>query len=177
MEFETTHPGGVFRQPIRKPKGYDTALICTAGHMVNASSKLRPQHNAAHCDSCGRPTIDACPACEKPIRGKYHVPNVISATTASVPKHCHACGEAYPWTAERLQAAKDLMAEFDKLTKEDRRHFAEALPDLLSDTPSSTVAAMRVKRLLTKAGKEAPAALLEILKGVITSGATKAIWG
>lgn len=180
MDYENTFPGGPFRDPVPEPKGYDTALVCAAGHLVNANVHTRPQHNARHCSSCGQPTISACPSCDTEIRGEYHVPGVAvigSAARVNVRAHCHDCGKPYPWTEARLKAANDLMAEFDKLDDDDRAHFAEALPDLLADTPNSTVSAVRVKRLLTKAGEGAKEGLWEILKGVATSGASKLIWG
>jgi hypothetical protein len=71
---------------------YDTAQVCTNGHMVNSRASGSPQHNQAFCDDCGQPTVSTCVGCNTPIRGYYHSSVVViggSGTTA--PVFCYAC--------------------------------------------------------------------------------------
>ena len=60
---------------------YDTAQICTNGHVVNSMSKSHPEHNRKFCDKCGAPTITNCQNCKAPIRGHYHEPPIVYSTT------------------------------------------------------------------------------------------------
>ncbi|MBI3838489.1 MAG: DUF2321 domain-containing protein [Planctomycetia bacterium] len=85
---------------------YDVGLACLNGHRVNDSAQSRPQHNASFCQSCGEPTISACPACSAAIRGEYHVPGVAAISTWTAPRHCHNCGKPHPWTERRTAALR-----------------------------------------------------------------------
>jgi len=52
---------------------YDTAQICTNGHVINSMARSEPKHNKKFCDKCGAKTIMNCPNCNSPIRGDYHI--------------------------------------------------------------------------------------------------------
>ena len=60
--------------------------------------------------------------------------------------------------------------EGDGLTPE------ESLDDLVRDTPGTTVAATRFKRIATKAGGGAASAFKEILFSVVSETAKKILW-
>ncbi len=153
---------------------YDVAQICLGGHVANSTTQRFPQQNKDFCDKCGQPTITACPACEKAIRGRYHQQNVIDLTEDDpAPLHCIGCGKPYPWTEHRLAAAKELVQEMEGLTEEERELLARSLDDLVRDTPQTPVAATRVKQLVTKAGGAALQALRDILVDIASETAKK----
>jgi len=153
------------------PEGFDTALICLNGHMKNDCSKSWPQQNSPHCQECGAKTISQCPECKTDIRGKYHMPNVVDLTghTAPVPKFCHHCGKAYPWTASSLSAARELIREAEGLTENERGILERSLDDLIRETPQTPVEVLRFKRFVTKAGKDVYDAMKKILVDLATA--------
>lgn len=163
-------------EPEGPSEGFDTALICLNGHMVNDCSKSWAQQNSSHCQECGAKTISQCPECKTDIRGKYHMPNVIDGTMTPIPKFCHHCGKAYPWTASRLSAARELIREVDGLTENEKGILERSLDDLVSDTPQTPVAALRFKRFVQKAGKDIADAMKKILVGLMVEAAKRQIW-
>lgn len=86
---------------------YFIAAICTKGHVATEAIELI-QGKDKYCATCGAEVISVCPNCRTPIRGYFHVPGVFTTAPYHVPAHCFECGTAFPWTAEKLGAAKDL---------------------------------------------------------------------
>ncbi len=156
----------------------DVAQICLNGHVTNSTSQRFPQHNKDFCDNCGQPTITACPNCGKPIRGKYHQPNVVDLTWVDdpAPAHCIECGAAYPWTERRLAAARDLAEEMEGLTTEEREVLTKSLPDLIHDTPQTPVAATRFKKIITKVGGGAGRVLYDMVVDIASETAKKVLF-
>ena len=153
---------------------YDVAQICLNGHVINSMVKAQPEHNADFCDKCGQAAITNCQQCQKEIRGYYHIPRV-SGHGYAKPAFCVACGSPFPWTESKLKAAKELSDELD-LSIEDISKLKESLGDLVKDTPKTTVAATRFKKIMSKAGKSAGDGFRKILIDVITEAAKKIIW-
>ena len=146
------------------------------GHVTNSTTQRFPQHNKDFCDKCGQRTITACPACQKPIRGRYHQQNVIDLTPDDpAPAHCIACGKSFPWTERRLTAAKELAQAIEGLTAEERDVLTKSLDDLIRDTSHTRVAAIRFKRLLAKVGGGAGKALYDVVVDIASETAKKAM--
>jgi hypothetical protein len=119
-----------------------------------------------------------CAACTASIRGRYYVENVLTLHDSyAAPKFCHACGAAYPWTAAKLEAAKELADELDELTSDERERLKGTLDDLVRDTPRTQVASTRFKRLMIKAGSSGASAMRDIIVDVLSEGAKKMIVG
>ena len=158
---------------------YDTAQICTNGHVINSCSVSIPYHNKNFCDRCGAPTLTNCQNCNALIKGYYHQSNVtalIYHTDLMLPSFCPDCGRSYPWTEARLKAAKELSDELDNLSLEERETLKKSLDDIVRDTPQTTVAVNRFKRLIAKAGKPAADAFRDILVDVLSEAIKKSIW-
>src|SRR5262249_28004033 len=144
-----------------------------------ASSRRHPDHNRPFCDQCGSPTIQNCPKCGKPIRGEYHVEGVImlgSGGRFPAPSFCAECGNPFPWTEGRLDAARALADDLDGLSETEREALKKSLDDLVRDSPQTPVATQRFKKFIAKAGKEAASGFKEILIGVVSETAKKALW-
>ena len=86
-----------------------------------------------------------------------------------VPHFCHECGQAYPWTAAGLKEVQDLADEVETFSQ-------ESLDDIVRDTPRTSLASKRFRRLLDKAGPTAATAIKDILVNLVTESAKRHIW-
>ena len=154
-------------------EGYDIAQICLNGHLANGSFVRRPQFNEDFCESCGSPTITNCPECKSPIRG-YYIGGGMSIYTT--PSFCIKCGQPYPWTKSKLQAAHELAKEIDNISDEDRVVLQKSIDELVKDTPSTPVAATRFKKIMVKVGQTTAGMFREILVDVLSEAAKKALF-
>ena len=155
--------------------GYDTAQICLNGHFITGSCVSSPEFKKNFCDKCGASTIDSCQKCKTPIRGYYN--GNISIAPFSVPSFCYACGQSYPWTEAKIKAAKDLADELDKLKPDEKEALKKSIDDIIRDTPQTQVAAIRIKKLMVKAGAEAATFFRQILVDIASEAVKKQIWG
>ncbi len=156
---------------------YDTAQICTNGHVINSQSISRPDHNGRFCEKCGAATITNCQKCNSPIRGYYHVPPMGTLDYADLPLpiFCPDCGKPYPWTEAKLKAAKELADLLEDLSLEEREILKKSFDDIVLDTPQTKVAATQFKRLAAKVGKIAKEQLRELVVDIASETAKKII--
>lgn len=129
------------------------------------------------CTICGAPVIAACPRCQTPIRGYFHVPGVFTTVRYHAPAYCFECGTAFPWTAEKLGAAKDLADEVEDLSAADRAKLKTAIDDVAGGGPRAEAGAARIKRLLGKASSGVGQALWKISVDVASEAAKKILLG
>ena len=54
----------------------------------------------------------------------------LSFEAEAVPPFCHSCSKPYPWMEDRLETAKELLYDDDKLTQNDRDGALEAAQDM-----------------------------------------------
>jgi hypothetical protein len=155
---------------------YEVAQVCLNGHVItdtyNSSLELRKNF----CPKCGAQTIHECPHCGENIQGDYIVPGVVVAgRSRRAPAYCHNCGQAFPWTEARLEAARQLTLETEELGEE-KESLAGSLPDLVSDTPRTPVAAKRWERALRKIGGHTADVFKEIFVEVASETAKKILF-
>ena len=156
---------------------YRTAQICQNGHVIT-SADTSPGLSAPFCRQCGSKTITKCPDCSANIRGYYHVDGVVSlGEHYGAPAFCHACGKPYPWTAAKLEGARELADELHELTTEEREKLKGTLDDLVRDTPRTQVASTRFKRIMSKVGASSASAMRDIIVDVLSESAKKMILG
>src|SRR5690606_34593138 len=105
---------------------YDTTQICPHRHVASEMAASYPDLLQAFCEECGEATIMQCSNCNTSIRGHYHVPGVIGGYHYDPPGFCFNCGEAFPWTKRKQQAALDLFFE-ETQNDEDRQIFQESI--------------------------------------------------
>lgn len=96
-------------------------------------------------------------------------------TDLPLPIFCHDCGRPYPWTEATVKAAKELADELDKLSLEEREMLKKSIDDIIRDTPQTTVAATRFKKLIIKAGQPAAKAFRDLFVDVASETAKKII--
>jgi len=176
---------------------YDTAQICTNGHVINWMSVSKPEYNRRFCDKCGAQAITNCQYCNAIIRGYYHKgrftmekydrrirealdaipdPMLDYNTTLTRPIFCPDCGKPYPWTEAKLKAAQELADELDNLSPEERDLLKKSLDDIMLDTPQTIVAATRFKKIAAKAGKATVKELRKLVVDIASETAKKIIF-
>lgn len=156
---------------------YDIAQICLNGHLINSKARRYSLHNQKFCAQCGAATIMDCPNCKSPIRGRYEAQGifVVGASDIEIPAFCLECGQAYPWTKVKIEAAKELAKELE-LPKKEQEALATSIDDIVSDNPRTALGATRFKKIMAKVGKESAASFRTILTSVVTEAAKKIIW-
>src|SRR5947209_11487834 len=154
---------------------FDVAQVCLNGHLINGQVHAAPYLNQPYCDRCGAATVTACLECGAAIRGAFHEPGIFPELRA--PSYCLECGEAYLWTLQRLQAAKNLADELHALKPAQREALKQSIDALVHETPQSQVAALQFKRLVATAGSEAAEAFKDILISIVAESIRRAIWG
>ena len=170
-------PPGYRQQRAPDAPYYDTALVCTNGHVANTSAKEVPERNTKFCAACGQPTVSKCANCGTDIRGRYHSPGVLVLSSKEwvPPAYCHECGAAYPWTQARIDAAAQLLA-LTSLPDADKAQAVQDLKDISSDTPRTNVAAVRWTQVLSKVGPQVADGLRELLVAIASETAKKMLF-
>jgi hypothetical protein len=148
------------------------ARICQNGHCFSSFLSDSSENNSKFCKNCGAKTISICPNCNTPIRGSV---KGITAPYYAPPRHCHECGNPFPWTEAAIKAAKDLAQELE-LTKEEKTSLTGTIEDLVKDSPQTTVSATKFKKLASKGGSWALGAFKEILVSVVSESAKRILF-
>jgi hypothetical protein len=161
--------------------GQDFAQICINGHVITQALLTYPQRAKNFCDICGARTVQECPKCHKQIRGVYHNRNggtvrTNPSTPNAPPSFCLECGHPFPWTEQRLNAAKRLARENAGFTPEETEQFVKSLESIVGRTPDSPLATSRMNKLLTKGGKAVSDGLRDIFVDVMSEAVKKTIW-
>ncbi|WP_382400753.1 DUF2321 domain-containing protein [Lentibacillus salinarum] len=100
---------------------YGGTQICLDGHTITYNYELGSPLQAKHCRKCGKETITQCLSCNAAIRGKYNIPNIITAGYKyELPNLCHECGQPYPWTQTLLDNAVEIVALDEYLDNDDK---------------------------------------------------------
>ena len=154
-------------------EGYDIAQICQNGHVTNNYTQQSPEFNEKFCQKCGAATITKCPNCDSPIRGGYLEACVLPY---EAPKFCINCGEQFPWTRSKIEAANDLAKELSSIDDQDRNVLKNSINELTKDTASTQVAALKFKKVMAKAGNSAASMFRDILTDVLSETAKKILW-
>ncbi len=128
---------------------YDNATICINGHEISSRHKILN----VFCDKCGAKTVTNCNHCGADIRGKENIPGVVNLIPYSPPSYCYHCGNPFPWTASALEVAKELIADDDMLDNDMKEKLSNSLPDVITETPKTNLAATRMKKAISVAGK------------------------
>lgn len=96
-------------------------------------------------------------------------------TAYKVPSYCMHCGNAYPWTKRAIDAAKELI-RFSELNEQEQEQFGQDVQDLVAESPRTQLAQIRVKKFLSKAGKEITEGIKNVLVDMVSESVKRAIW-
>ncbi|PKF88422.1 DUF2321 domain-containing protein [Bacillus sp. BA3] len=153
---------------------YQTALICTNGHIVNGNMEEWPVDNQAFCSECGANTIDKCKNCGTKIKGDNNY-GIGYEHLQEAHSHCSGCGKAFPWLDEKLKAAKELIDEMEQLNTEEREKLKTSIDDLIINGPRTELAVTRFKKLIPKAGKDLANGMRAIIVEIASETAKKSL--
>ena len=156
---------------------YDTAEICLLGHTSNDATRFFPQQNKQFCDRCGSKTIQQCPTCQSSIQGEFQASGVIGFHSFAPPAYCLNCGEPFPWTIASSNAAHAHILESEILSLDERESLAQVIDDLVKDSPMTSVAVIRFKKLMIRVGQGSADAFKSILVELVSEATKRAIWG
>jgi hypothetical protein len=93
-----------------------------------------------------------------------------------VENFCLDCGSPFPWTVDKLEAAKAYADEAEGLSPEERETLKKSFDDLIVESPKTQLAAMRFKKLLPKVGPQIGGALRDLLVDIASETAKKVLW-
>ena len=126
---------------------YYPAFICENGHTISSSSDACTDR---FCSTCGGRVFNQCPECHKQIRGKYR-DSIGLMAKYKVPAYCRDCGKPYPWTKIAIETTVLMLEEEANLTFADRQKLIEVLPDAITETPKTPLAAIRIRKAIETA--------------------------
>lgn len=156
---------------------FNTAQVCLNGHVVTSMFN-NSNFSAEYCEECGEHTITKCQNCGENIRGKYEIPQVIDFTNEyHKPSFCFNCGNPFPWIERAKIAANELIQYTENLSTEEKADFIESLNKLLSKSTNSTLAEIKVKKYLDKAGIVVANGIKNIIIDLISESIKKSIFG
>lgn len=157
---------------------YRIAEVCPNGHVSTDAADAHPELREKYCSKCGERTITQCPECSTNIRGEYYVERVIGFGGGYYPpSFCFNCGNAFPWTKRKIEAAIELVQSGGKLSDEELSQLRNDLGDLAKDTPRVQVASLRFKQTMSKVGTSVATGVRDIVVDVLSETARKAILG
>ncbi|MBB5695511.1 DUF2321 domain-containing protein [Muricoccus pecuniae] len=152
---------------------FDLMQVCTNGHVITDNAASLPHFRRPFCSICGESTITACPVCQASIPGEYHVPGVLvlSGATSTAPNNCANCGVAFPWRQASLASAVEIL-EMD-LEGQDAVDAAALVPLIATENPKTELAALKLKRLMSKMTKPAYDVAIKVVSDLASETAKK----
>ncbi len=158
---------------------HEPAQVCLNGHMTNDATRSEPEESKAFCPKCGERTIQTCPACNAIINGRRIRQEEFETITVGCftpPPYCFHCGKPYPWTTSRIQAAIELFTESGGIGSSQSGEVGQDIKDLVSETPRTPLAILRIQKLLSKVGKPVGDAVQGVLVGIVSESIKRKIW-
>ena len=124
-----------------------SAAVCRQGHVITERREDSERRGDRFCSICGSEIISKCRGCDTSIRGDYETPRitVVGFDIRDAPAFCHACGKPFPWTEDRLNAAKELADELD-ISDDEKTQLKAALDDITKEGPRNELGAARIKK-------------------------------
>ena len=157
---------------------YRVAEVCLNGHVSTSRADTIPERREKFCSHCGEPTTTQCTVCNSSVRGYYDVPGVITlGAVYEPPAFCHNCGSSFPWTERKILSAVELVEHDASLSPEEIQQFRSDLTELTKDSPKTQIASLRFKNVMSKVGSSVASGVREIIVGVLSDAAKKAIFG
>ncbi len=141
---------------------YDTALICSNGHVITNSIERHPASYSDYCSECGERTTAVCLNCKAKIRGFIETPGW-RVVPYKLPLYCYSCGKPYDWTYKKVTAAKEYVDLIDDLSDSDKVALKKDIESLSHNSPQAQVVAAKFNILLKKAPQKAAQTLRELV--------------
>lgn len=94
----------------------------------------------------------------------------LASSSTPVPKYCPECGSPYPWTQSILDNALELLSLDVDLDDDTKNTIREAIPNLIVETPSTTISVQKYKMAIEHASQIVKDGLYNLLKDVVSEG-------
>ena len=157
---------------MKKIDTHYSAQICESGHVISASGTTDDEF----CSWCGASLICECPQCGSPIKGRLIDP-FVHGRPYRRPAYCPYCGTPYPWTVKAQEALQELL-ELETLAEPEAKDLLDkSIPDLISETPKTKVAATRWRRFLDKLAPAAKETFRQVLIEIMAESAKRTMFG
>jgi hypothetical protein len=158
---------------------YATAAVCLGGHVATADVETHGARLSKFCSQCAAEIITACPSCSAPIRGHYIPPGVpgVGGVFKSLGSFCYECGKPYPWTAEKVKAAKNLTDELEGVSADEKAKLKTAIDEVAAGGPQAEAGAARIKRMFGKTTTAVGKAIWQMSVDVASEAAKKILLG
>lgn len=122
--------------------------------MITSSIEHNPELMHDYCPKCGAKTLTSCPSCGAAINGELYDDEItIIGYEPVVDSYCPKCGKPYPWTESAIRNATLLIQEEEELSEQLKSSVIESLPDIITETPATNIAVVRMKKCLASVGK------------------------
>lgn len=153
---------------------YSGATICLNGHIVSKAQA----NSQKYCSVCGKETFSRCLNCRASLRGLWETPGVIvvGPRNYTKPFYCYECGAPYPWTQNILDNAVELLSLDDDLDEISKDLIKTAIPELITDTPTTPIAVAKYRKGVSKAVSFIGESLRQLLVDVVSETAKKALF-
>ncbi len=150
--------------------------VCMNGHVTEERMEERTCE-VDYCEECGAKAICECPTCGTPIKGEERFDGIVAiGFEAEPPKYCYKCGDPFPWTKASLEALEELAQLDDLLDENDVKDLSVSAKEIMSETPKTKVAAIKFKKILSRAGSETATAARELFVDIVAETAKRTIW-
>lgn len=154
---------------------YDVQEVCLNGHLITNYAQSQPESRRAHCSGCGEKTISACLSCSANLRGYHHMPGVFHLGSENIDRFCDSCGALMPWTERGLTAVLDIAAMSDAMSETEQETLRDTVRALMVPSGQTEVAALRLRKVISRMDDYERSALLRILKVHATDAAREAL--
>lgn len=184
-------------------KFHDTAQICENGHLITMNFDTEPHNRKSFCTICSAKTITECPNCKKTIQGclvheyevfdfcnsynedifgnsqgnQSHYETEYCTTELDLPSYCHGCGAPYPWTESLIGSFNEIIDLAEELDVPEKTILKESFPKLINDQPESSVAAIKISKILKNAAEITVSGLRSAISEKVTSELFKSLMG
>ncbi len=154
------------------------AIICENGHIITDSTTIEKEKADNYCQKCGAKGLRYCSYCKYIIRGRRFTPTPYGPPTVihlhRAPRFCYNCGNQYPWTEQKIEAAKEKIDLLD-ISKPDKEFLTDSIDAIIIETPKTEVAAIKVNKKLTEIGKAAAMSIRELFVDIAARTAAEVL--
>jgi hypothetical protein len=163
---------------------FDTAQICTNGHLISSATETKPHTKRDFCDKCGAETICNCPNCKKPIKGDYlgvinnenlnnndKIRELLDSLGFHIPQFCDSCGHEFPWFQKKLELVFEFVEYIDSLTFQQKNDFKSSINELIKQTSKLPMAKIELKKILSSLDKDISDNILDLMKEILPRNA------
>lgn len=142
---------------------YNVMHVCINGHILSVYRKTI-ELTEKYCTLCGLDIISQCQSCKTQINGSL----VDWPTSPDIPYYCKDCSHPFPWTLNIIENSIELAEMDENLDSKTREIIKNAIPHLITDSPTSAVNIGKFNKVLEKTTPQTKALFKELLNNAIT---------